>query len=156
MGIGRYQDGKIYKIISDKTNKIYIGSTCKKLLSQRLAAHNTDYKTWKNGKGSYTSSFELFELGSVQITLLEACPCNTKDELLAKERFWIEQHQDIIINKRKPKITSKEKKELKKENRAKIYNCECGTNQITQGNKARHERTNKHKLFINKLDEVTN
>ena len=34
-----YSRGKIYKIVSDCTDKIYIGSTCEKYLSNRLAGH---------------------------------------------------------------------------------------------------------------------
>ena len=30
--------------------KIYIGSTTKELLSQRTAAHNSQYKAWKKGQ----------------------------------------------------------------------------------------------------------
>jgi hypothetical protein len=114
MEINKYQLGKIYKLTSEHTDKIYIGSTCKKLLCQRLAAHSSDYKLWGEGKGKNISSFELFELGSVQITLLEAYPCETKDELLAKERYWIEKYKDIIVNNRIPITNSEEKKEIKK------------------------------------------
>ena len=47
MEVNKYQQGKIYKLISSETDKIYIGSTCKKYLSQRLQDHKTDYKKWK-------------------------------------------------------------------------------------------------------------
>ena len=170
--MNRYQYGKIYKITSEHINKIYIGSTCKKLLSQRLAHHNADFKKWKNGKYPYVTSFVLFNLGSVQITLLEAYPCNTKDELLSKERYWIEQYKDIIINKQLPIITTEEKKEYFKEyrqenkehiieqqkeyrnnNKDKIkerksqqITCVCGSI-LTHDHKARHEQTKKHLNF---------
>jgi site-specific DNA-adenine methylase len=107
----RYQLGKIYKITSEHTDKIYIGSTCKKLLCERLAAHSSRFKQWKEGKVGYTSSYELFELGSVQINLLEAYPCDTKDELLSKERYYIEKYKDSIVNKYIPIRTNDEKKE---------------------------------------------
>ena len=45
-----YKYGKIYKITSEHTNKIYVGSTCKKLLSQRLTFHRKNYKKWKKEK----------------------------------------------------------------------------------------------------------
>jgi hypothetical protein len=110
----RYQLGKIYKITSEHTDKIYVGSTCKKLLCQRLAAHSSNFNQWKKGNYNYISSFELFELGSVQITLLEAYPCNTRDELLAKERYWIEQYKDNIVNKNIPIISVDERLEKMK------------------------------------------
>ena len=45
------------------------------------------------------SSFDLLELGDVSIILLELCPCNSRDELLAKERYHIELNKDNVINK---------------------------------------------------------
>lgn len=36
-----YKDGKIYKIVSSQTAKIYIGSTTKKYLSQRMDDHRS-------------------------------------------------------------------------------------------------------------------
>jgi hypothetical protein len=173
MEMNRYQYGKIYKITSEHINKIYIGSTCKKLLSQRLASHNDKFKGWKKGKYPYVTSFELFELGSVQITLLEAYPCNTKDELLARERHYIELHREIIVNKNIPTRTDKEIKEKKnqyyknnkeqmseqhkqyyknnkdniKERRTQQITCECGRT-ITIQVKAKHEQSKKHLNFI--------
>jgi len=138
----RYKYGKIYKITSEHINKIYVGSTCKKLLSQRLAHHNSSYKKWKKNKGRYTTSYELFELGSVQITLLEACPCNTKDELLYKERYWIEQYKDIIVNKqKKPIVTNEETKERQKQ-----Y-CKDNKEQISEQHKQYYEN-NKEFLLL--------
>ena len=45
----KYSSGKIYKIESDVGDKIYIGSTVKKLLCDRMTGHRYDYKKWKNG-----------------------------------------------------------------------------------------------------------
>ena len=44
--------GKIYKIVSNQTDDIYIGSTCQKLLSTRLGKHRDDYKRWVEGKSN--------------------------------------------------------------------------------------------------------
>jgi hypothetical protein len=107
----RYKNGKIYKIISPHTNKIYVGSTCKKYLCQRLGCHKDGYKRWlKDNNNGYTSSYVLFDLGDVEIILLEIVNCNTKDELLKKEREWIEKYKDIIVNRLKPITTKEEKK----------------------------------------------
>jgi hypothetical protein len=110
----KYQLGKIYKLTSEHTNKIYIGSTCEKL-SRRLICHISHHKRWKNGNGRYITSFVLFELGLVQITLLENCNCDTKNELLSKERYWIEHHRDIIVNKYIPTKTDEELREQRNE-----------------------------------------
>jgi hypothetical protein len=81
----RYQNGKIYNIVCNITGKVYIGSTCKKLLSQRLAGHVSDFKGWKDGKRHNITSFQILEGGDYYIELLELVPCNSKDELLIKE-----------------------------------------------------------------------
>jgi hypothetical protein len=43
-----YNNGKIYKIepLNGEDGDIYIGSTTKKLLCQRMASHRYDYKRW--------------------------------------------------------------------------------------------------------------
>jgi len=87
-----YQKGKIYKIESHVGPKIYIGSTTKQYLSQRMEKHRSNYKSWKKGEYGLIKSFELFDeygLENCQIILLESCPCNSKDELNAKEAHYI-------------------------------------------------------------------
>ena len=75
-----YKNSKIYKLVSPHTDKIYIGSTTQ-ILSQRLSQHK---------RTKTTKSHFLFELGDVKIILIEDCPCNRKEELLKKERYYIE------------------------------------------------------------------
>jgi hypothetical protein len=104
----RYEHGKIYKIISPHTDKIYVGSTCKKYLSQRLVKHKSDYKQWLKDNKNNLSSFRLLEMGDVEIILLESVNCKTKDELHKKEREYIEKFKDIIINKNIPTRTKRE------------------------------------------------
>jgi hypothetical protein len=55
-----YQNSKIYKIESiTGEGKIYIGSTTKKYLSQRLTQHKLFYKYWKDGKYDNISSYNI-------------------------------------------------------------------------------------------------
>ncbi len=120
----RYNNGKIYKIISPHTDKIYVGSTCKERLCQRLAGHKSNYKHWlKDNNNGYMTSYVLFELGDVEIILLENINCMTKDELLKKEREWTEKLKDSIVNKYKPMTTKEEKKEDNKVYK-KVYRAE--------------------------------
>jgi predicted GIY-YIG superfamily endonuclease len=93
-----YQRGKIYKIISKHTNKIYIGSTIQKL-NERLSGHVKDCKKYKTGYMHYTSSFDIIGLGDYEIVLLETYPCNTNKELLIKEQEYIDRFRDICVNK---------------------------------------------------------
>lgn len=107
--MSNYQQGKIYKIVSPHTDKIYIGSTTKQYLSQRLAKHKSSFKGWQCNKDHYISSFDLIQLGDVEIILIESYPCNSKDELTARERHWIEQNKELITNKNIPSRTDKER-----------------------------------------------
>jgi hypothetical protein len=102
-----YKNGKIYKITSDSTNKIYIGSTCQPL-SKRIANHRDTYKSFINGKYHKITSFELIKLEDAIITLIEDFPCERKEQLQARERYHIELNKDICINKYIPTRTLKE------------------------------------------------
>ena len=57
-----YQQTKIYRIESHLGNKIYIGSTTKKMLCQRMTAHREDFKRWKAGNYHSISSFLLLKI----------------------------------------------------------------------------------------------
>ena len=72
-----YQLGKVYKIIGN--NKIYVGSTCKMLLCQRLAAHNANYKSYQKGKCNNTTSYQCLSDPNHYIELLELYPCYSND-----------------------------------------------------------------------------
>lgn len=92
MGHGKginYANGKIYKIVNSENNKQYIGSTTKQYLSQRFTKHNESYKSYLKGKYHYVSSFDILEHIGSKIELIESFPCQTKDELLAREGYWI-------------------------------------------------------------------
>ena len=96
-----YQTGKIYKIINPHTDKCYVGSTTLKYLSSRLGQHVYDFKKSKNMSSEY-----ILELGNYEIVLIELYPCNSKDELHARERYYIENLD--CVNKIIPGRTTKE------------------------------------------------
>jgi len=98
MSENKYEKGKIYKIVSDQTEKIYIGSTCN-TLSARLSGHRNDYKSYLQQKQRYTTSFELIKLGDAKIILIEKYPCNDKDELRQREEHWRQLFQNDCVNK---------------------------------------------------------
>lgn len=91
-----YSKGKIYKIICNITGDIYIGSTVN-TLERRLEQH----------KCHNHSSKLIIERGDYKILLIEEYPCETKQELLWRERYWIENNN--CINNKKPIITKEEK-----------------------------------------------
>jgi len=104
-----YQSGKIYKIyIPGLEDVCYIGSTTW-VLTKRLNQH---FHQAKNPEQNKCASAILFEEGNEPIIeLIENFPCNSKDELNVRERYWIEQHPEAI-NKNIPGRTWRERRAL--------------------------------------------
>ena len=168
-----YSKGKIYKIQRVGGNsEIYIGSTTKDYLSQRMEKHRSSYKCWKKTDNNYfMNSFKIFDLygfENCEILLLESVNCNSKDELHARERYHIE--NNTCVNKYIPGRKKREYKKLYRENnkerikeQSKLYYeqnkerinstciCECGC-EITKGKKPRHLKTAKHKRLMEALN----
>jgi hypothetical protein len=107
-----YANGKIYKIepiVEHEEGDIYIGSTTKQYLSQRMDLHRRGYKSWKKEKRNKVMSFELFDkygMDSCQIVLIEAINANSKDELHSREALHIKTLK--CVNKTIPQRTMKE------------------------------------------------
>jgi hypothetical protein len=95
-----YSLAKIYKIVCDEEPElIYFGSTCERL-SNRMGAHRSAYRRYLNGDGKFVSSFKILKHESANIVLVEKFPCESKDALHARERFWIE--STACVNKNIP------------------------------------------------------
>jgi hypothetical protein len=148
-----YGEGKIYRLVATGTDQVYIGSTCG-TLNQRHWHHN--YTAAHPESQKQTMACKLYEEGrTVAIELIEAFPCESRDELLARERYWLE-NTPTAINRNTPGgLGWKEARERRKEEfiaymgeyRAIDYECECGA-KIKRCEKARHERSKKHIAFI--------
>lgn len=163
-----YKQGKIYKICSNQTEKIYIGSTCKSL-ENRFDLHKIALKRWKQGLINKYSSFDLLDkYNDCYIELIELYPAKDKRDLFNRERYFIEENINLVINKIIPSRTKKEYYEsnkIKIKRNMKIYyeknkdkileqwniknDCECGGS-YTNNNKHIHIKTNKHINYINK------
>lgn len=103
-----YKNGKIYRLVSNVSGEQYIGSTTQPLY-KRLSYHKKNYKCWKQGKRrDYTTSFKLIETGDVEIILIEDYPCERKEQLHSRERYWIENVEGGCVNKCIPTRTHKE------------------------------------------------
>jgi hypothetical protein len=113
-----YTNSKVYKIWSTQGDKIYVGSTTKQYLSQRMEKHRSDYKCWKDENSKRTSSFKLFEeygLENCFIELIEAKECNSKDELHRLEGKYIRELNCINKN-----IAGRTKQEYYDDNREQL------------------------------------
>ncbi len=125
-----YNLGKIYKIVDNTNNNIYIGSTCCKYLSERLRGHKGCYTHYLKGKLNYNNAVnDILKNNNYYIDLLETYPCNNKDELIKRERYYIEKYN--CVNKRIPgrkhtqeskKLYYQNNKEIIKEKRKLYYN----------------------------------
>jgi hypothetical protein len=122
----RYNNSKIYKICSNLTNKIYIGSTTQSI-QQRLSEHAGNYKHYLKTNTHYISSYEIIKLGDAFIVLLEQCNFNNKQQLERREGEIMKLNINNIINKHIAGRTLEEylndNKEIL-ENRRKEYNKE--------------------------------
>ena len=147
--MSNYSLGKIYSLFCNKTGKKYIGSTTETLLCKRLAGHKSAYKRYLLGKGSYTTSFEILKEEDFYITLLEAVICNTKDELLMKEREWILKLDCVnkVIPMRTPSEYYHDNIEIITAKKSLKIFCGCGSWYRTD-NKVHHYATAKHENWL--------
>ena len=115
---GDYANGRIYKIepiCEHDENEVYYGSTCQ-ILCKRMDGHRNNYRSWKNGKTDKINSFDLYEKYGVEnckIYLVELYPCETKEELFAREGYYIKNNK--CVNKNVAGRTRKEHQEDNKE-----------------------------------------
>ena len=95
-----YQNGKIYKIIDVGYTKCCYGSTTEHL-SLRLARHRAWYRHYKAGRSKMRcTSYDLFDeldVGNCKIELVELYPCNSREELLRREGYYIK--ENTCVNK---------------------------------------------------------
>ena len=108
--------GRIYKIVSPNTHKIYVGSTFD-TLSQRFRHHTYE---WRNKKRCCTVK-EVLDAGDFKIELLEEIEVENKSELRMKEQEWAEKLSNIIVNKNKAFSTLEQTKQLRNENNKERY-----------------------------------
>lgn len=158
-----YNNGKIYKIeaINGEDGDVYIGSTTKQYLSQRMTAHRYDYKRYLDGKRENVTSFKLFEKYGVDnciIILLESVNANSKDELLAREAHYIK--SVACVNRCIPLQTSKE---YKKANKDKIFIQRKEYREANKDKIKEYQNANKDKIkernrlaYQNKKQQLTN
>ena len=170
----KYNQSKIYRIVSNVTGENYYGSTTEPTLARRLAKHRSNYRDYLNEKKyrKYVTSFKILETNDYEIVFVENVNCNNKLELHQRERYYIENNE--CVNKVKRPVISREEdlqrkkdyvlknqiyfKEISKQYRAqnkdkiKIHKseikvCECGAN-YTHTHLQRHLKTTAHKEHL--------
>jgi len=154
-----YSKAKIYKLVDNTSDKCYIGSTCEPTLARRLAGHVKDYRSFLNGKHNKVTSFEIIKNGNYDIQLIEGFPCETKDQLHAREGHWIQQTEcvnKIVVGRTRKQhyeqnkeILNRKGREYKELNKDKLYEkfvCQCGGHYIHK-NISTHKKTKIHKQY---------
>lgn len=139
-----YKNGKIYKLTSKQTDKIYVGSTTY-TLNYRMGHHKSRVK---NGNPKNMASCEILKYDDAIIELIEDYPCDSKTELEKREQHYMDLYRDIIVNKQNAtKICEHNKvrnicKECKgvsicEHNKHRCYCKECKGSQICEHDKQR-------------------
>lgn len=130
---------KIYRIVSDNTEKVYIGCTKSKLYL-RLNNHKGHFKCYTEGKmKNFCSSFDVISYGCCRIEKIQEV--ENKDEALEIEKQNIQLLGDRCVNKHKLKYTLANR-ELNKEY-MKQYYAKHKEKMIEQCKKAYERRKNK-------------
>ena len=119
-----YQNGKIYKIINENNEIIYIGSTAQLLLCDRYKNHK--YKAPNN-----------------KIILIENYSCNSKEELCMREQQIIEQHSNLL-NKLKAYRSEEDKKKQQHKSFKKYYE---NNKEILNEKKKQYYQENKDEII---------
>jgi hypothetical protein len=170
MEMNKYANGKIYMIITENSNDIYVGSTIR-TLKARLQLHESEYRT-----GVYCSSQEILKQGNYKIVLIKNYPCSSKLELEREEtkfqrdlvcvnkhlarrtkKEWLEDNKEVISAKKKEyyiknkEVISAKKKEYREQNKGAIsakskeYNIK--NREVISAKKKEYREQNKEKLY---------
>ena len=97
-----YSKGQIYKVVSNHTHLVYIGSTTQ-TLSKRMGEHRKHYR--RLGSSYTCSAKHLLCYGDAKIILVDNYPCHSKWELERRERHFIESTE--CVNLRRPAQTAR-------------------------------------------------
>lgn len=85
-----YKKGKIYKLVNDVDDKIYVGHTAT-TLAKRMDYHRNKAKQHPN-RHVY-AHLNTLGMTNVRVVLVEEYPCDNKDQLRAREQYWIDELQ---------------------------------------------------------------
>lgn len=90
-----YANAKIYRIVSDQTDRVYIGATtCS--LSKRMVEHRCAARSYLAGAKGGISSSEIVQFDDAIIVLVEDWPCDNIEQLGMRERHWIENTPNCV------------------------------------------------------------
>jgi len=153
-----YKQGKIYKIVSDKCDVVYYGSTTLTLM-ERWKIHKSKFNAWKKGKRDKYACFKYFDeygIDNFRIELLEDYPCDNDEQLRMKEDEYI--HENECVNERRAYATYEdtlaktrqyhqdnkiERNKIRVKKLLERVTCECGR-ELSRGALTLHRKTAYH------------
>ena len=104
-----YMNGKIYQLLNKVNDEVYVGSTLQPL-SKRFYSHKTKSDHLNN---KLSELIRTIGKDNCYIELIENYPCNTKEELLAREGHYIRER--ATLNQQIAGRTRKERREVNAE-----------------------------------------
>lgn len=157
-----YASGKIYKIVNDINDDIYVGSTCQQL-SNRMSCHRS-HSNNDQFNGLLYQAMRHFGTDHFKIILIELFPCNLKIELCAREDHHIRELKpklnvnNAVLNKDKLKIVKARKdKKYNANHKDKVSDTHKSyylLNQETIKERVRKYRNDNKLLISEKLKET--
>ena len=148
-------NGKVYKIVSENSNAVYIGSTIFEI-EDRLRKHMLDYEFYEKYKYHYCSSYEVLKSGKCSVLLLE--DNIGKNELLVKESKYINDNLDRCVNLVDPlsrrRIFEKDEESKKREIESRKYMIKLVCQEINDGNVKIESMEDMYLLYMKKYNEI--
>lgn len=123
-----YSDGKIYRIVCNKTGLVYIGSTCR-TLEERLKEHVNDSKRYLNKERNiFISSIFVTYNNDCKIELIEDYSCDNRQQLENRENFHISNSECVNFSKRNNSLYFYKEKQDKLDKLIKMLIDKLGNN----------------------------
>ena len=148
-------NGKVYKIVSENSNDVYIGSTIFEI-EDRLRKHILDYEFYDKRKYHYCSSYEVLKSGKCRVLLLEDNIC--KNELLEKESKYINDNLYRCVNLVDPlsrrRIYEKDEESKKREIESRKYMIKLVCQEINDSNVKIESMEDMYKLYMKKYNDI--
>ena len=141
--MSRYNNGQIYKLVNTVDDRIYVGSTCLEL-SKRLYAHKSMAR--KHITQRVYEALNTVGRENCRIILIESYPCSNKQELIAREQYFIDllkpslnknasSGQKCVHNRRRDQCVECKGSSICEHGRQRAKCVECKGSQICQHDK---------------------
>ena len=139
------QNGKIYKILNDRDDDVYVGSTCVPL-SRRMAKHRWCLKSSVSCNRPLYVKMKELGVDNFYIELLEEYPCDNKEQLNAREGYYIRSMATLNIV-----IAGRSQQEYQADNKDKLsdYNKKYQETNKEQIHETKQKYHDEHKEEIN-------